>query len=195
MNRSFAFEIRILFPKYFLEYFRCAGEWVAADCAFFLGDHHKESVERFLGDECREIRIYFLLKGNFIIGINDGGPILGRIDFLERRLDNRREFLYQTSRGGALEEGRRGACIAFDDIHRIGHGHLLDSVDEDIFGGFRGILRCPVHRENGVVGLLVGEQITDFDAPVSADQDLGGLQADLERLATEIVVDITVAAG
>ncbi len=32
-------------------------------------------------------------------------------------------------------------------------------------------------------------------APVSADQDLGGLQADLERLATEIVVDITVAAG
>lgn len=32
-------------------------------------------------------------------------------------------------------------------------------------------------------------------APVSADQDLDGLQADLERLATEIVVDIAVAAG
>lgn len=41
-------------------------------------------------------------------------------------------------------------------------------------------------------GLLFEAHIT---APVTADQDLGGLQADLERLATEIVVDITVAAG
>ncbi len=32
-------------------------------------------------------------------------------------------------------------------------------------------------------------------APVPSGQDLGGLQDDLERLAAEIVVDITVAAG
>lgn len=32
-------------------------------------------------------------------------------------------------------------------------------------------------------------------APVPPGQDLGGLQDDLERLAAEIVVDITVAAG
>lgn len=41
-------------------------------------------------------------------------------------------------------------------------------------------------------GVLFEAHLT---APVTADQDLGGLQADLERLATEIVVDITVAAG
>jgi glycine cleavage system regulatory protein len=41
-------------------------------------------------------------------------------------------------------------------------------------------------------GLLFEAHLT---APVPADQDLAGLQADLERLATEIVVDITVAAG
>lgn len=41
-------------------------------------------------------------------------------------------------------------------------------------------------------GVLFEAHIT---APVTAEQDLARLQDDLERLATEIVVDISVAAG
>ncbi|MFT4296120.1 MAG: ACT domain-containing protein [Micropruina sp.] len=41
-------------------------------------------------------------------------------------------------------------------------------------------------------GLLFEAHLT---APMPGDRDLAGLQADLEKLATEIVVDITVAAG
>ena len=48
-------------------------------------------------------------------------------------------------------------------------------------------------REAPMAGGLLFEAHLTAGVPVG--QDLGALQADLERLATELVVDITVAAG
>jgi hypothetical protein len=145
MNRSFAFEIRLLFPEYFLEYFRCAGERVAADCAFFLGDHHKESVECFLGNECREIGIYFLLKGDFIIRIYDVPQYLVASTFSRDALMMGVNFSIKLADVVRLRKVVAALVSPLMIFIASVTGHLFNSIDEDIFGGLGGIFGGSIH--------------------------------------------------
>src|SRR5690606_562352 len=90
-------------------------------------------------------------KRNTVVCVYDVAVIAGGIDFVERRLDYRFEFLGEFGTGRTSQVLRSCVVVASQYAPRILYGHRLDCVDKNGLGFPRRVFGSTVQRKDKLV--------------------------------------------
>ena len=126
------------------------GGGIDTDFYFFLSEHVEDAIDGLADDVLVEIELVrdrTAARGSF----DDMVILLDYADALHGAVDDRRESGGEIGGASLLEVFGGGGFAAGEDAAGAGNGHLLEGVEENLFGLRRGALGGAVHADFEVV--------------------------------------------